>query len=52
MRIEIDGTSFEVELYDNAAARGLLESLPQRISMSRWGDEFYGALAGKIDPAG
>jgi len=52
MRIEIDGTSFEVELYGNAAAAGLLESLPQRISMSRWGDEFYGALAGKIDPAG
>jgi hypothetical protein len=52
MRIEIDGASFEVELYDNAAAAGLLKSLPQRVSMSRWGDEFYGALSGKIDPAG
>jgi uncharacterized protein len=52
MRIEIDGTRFEVELYDSGAARHLLKSLPQQISMSRWGDEFYGALARKVECAG
>ena len=52
MLIEIDGARFEVELYDNAAVRDLLNSLPQRISMSRWGDEFYGTLARKVNHAG
>jgi hypothetical protein len=52
MRIEIDGARFEVEMYDGAAARELLKILPQEISMSRWGDEFYGALGKKLDAAG
>jgi hypothetical protein len=52
MRIEIEGKRFEVELYDGAAVRDLRKSLPQQISMSRWGDEFYGSLAGKVDSAG
>lgn len=52
MRIEIDGARFEVEMYDCAAARSLAGTLPQKISMSRWGDEFYGALAKKLDPGG
>jgi len=52
MRIEIEGTLFEVELYDGAAVRDLRKSLPQQISMSRWGDEFYGSLARKVDSAG
>lgn len=52
MLMEIDGVRFEVEMYDCAAARDLLKALPQQISMSRWGDEFYGSLAGKVDPAG
>ena len=52
MLIEIDGAQYEVELYEGTAVRELLESLPQRISMSRWGDEFYGTLARKVDCAG
>ena len=52
MLIEIDGTQYEVELYEGTAVRELLESLPQRISMSRWGDEFYGTLARKVGCAG
>ena len=52
MRLEIDGARFEVEMYDCAAARSLAGTLPQKISMSRWGDEFYGALAKKLDPGG
>jgi uncharacterized protein len=52
MVIEINGTPFEVELYDGAAVRDLQKSLPQQISMSRWGDEFYGSLAKKVNCAG
>jgi hypothetical protein len=52
LRMEIGTARFEVELYDAAAARDLLGSLPQRISMSRWGDEFYGTLARKVNYAG
>ncbi len=44
--------TFEVELYDNNAVRSLLAALPQRISMSRWGDEFYGSLKAKITYSG
>jgi len=52
MVIEVDGTRFEVDMYENGAARSLLGSLPQQISMSRWGDEFYGTLARKVEHAG
>ncbi len=48
MIMEINGKTFEVELYDNAAVRDLVNSLPQKISMSRWGDEYYGTLAKRI----
>ena len=48
MVMEINGTNFEVELYYNKAVRDLVRSLPQRISMSRWGDEYYGTLARNI----
>lgn len=50
MRIEVDGARFEVELYEGNVVRELRRILPQRISMSRWGDEFYGALPKKVDP--
>jgi hypothetical protein len=52
MVMEINGTPFEVELYDGAAVRDLLKSLPQHISMSRWGDEFYGSLEKKVNCSG
>jgi hypothetical protein len=52
MVIEIHGTPFEVELYEGTAVQELLKSLPQQISMSRWGDEFYGTLERKVNHAG
>jgi len=52
MVIDVDGTRFEVEMYENQAARSLLAGLPQQISMSRWGDEFYGTLSRKVNHAG
>ena len=48
MLIVIGDTRFEVELYDNNATRSLLQSLPQPIDMSAWGDEFYGRLSQPI----
>ena len=42
--ISFGSTEFEVELYDSRATRSLLQSLPQSIDMSAWGDEFYGRL--------
>ena len=52
MLITIGSTTFEVDLYDNNAVRSLVKSLPQEISMSRWGDEFYGSLKQRVDYAG
>ena len=48
MCMQINGKIFEVELYDNAAVKDLINSLPQTISMSRWGDEYYGTLAKRV----
>ncbi len=52
MVMEINGKAFEVELYDNRAVKDLVKSLPQKISMSRWGDEYYGTLDKKISDSG
>ena len=52
MLLGIGEKTFEVELYDTGAARELLAGLPQTLSMSRWGDEFYGTLRTKIGHAG
>ena len=49
MFIKVDNVVYEVELYDNSAAKSLADSLPQNISMSRWGGEYYGKLSGTID---
>ena len=48
MLIVIGDARFEVALYDNNATRSLLQSLPQSIDMSAWGDEFYGRLSQPI----
>jgi hypothetical protein len=42
--ISIGATRFELALYDTAAARSLVQVLPQEIRMNRWGDEYYGEL--------
>lgn len=52
MLITIGTTQFEVELYDNKATRSLLQILPQTISMSAWGNEFYGRLSKPITHEG
>jgi hypothetical protein len=47
--LEFDGTSLPVELNGGEAARQLAASLPQSLSMSRWGEgEYYGTLEAPI----
>jgi len=52
MIIDTEKGSFEVDLYDGDAARKLSKNLPREISMSRWGDEFYGMLNSRVGCAG
>jgi hypothetical protein len=40
--IRIQERSFTAELNDSKGAKTLADALPLKISMSRWGDEFYG----------
>lgn len=46
--MKVDGETFEVELNGNKAAEALKQMLPLSLGMSRWGDEYYGGLPGKI----
>lgn len=44
--ITVGNQTLEVELNDSDAAKQLVEALPQKISMSRWGDgEYYGKIS-------
>ena len=43
--LEFDGRTLQIELNAGSAARQLAAALPQALSMSRWGDEYYGTLA-------
>ena len=52
MCIQINDKIFEVLLYDTNATQSLIKTLPQKISMSRWGDEFYGKLNHTVDYSG
>ncbi len=52
MILEIGGLSLEVALYDCQAAKDLAAALPQTVSMSRWGDEYYGRLSAGIAAKG
>ena len=47
--ISFGNRQFEVELYENNATNSLLQSLPQTIDMSAWGDEFYGKLGQAVN---
>lgn len=42
--IRVGELTLEGELGDSRAARELAASLPHTVRMSRWGEEFYGAL--------
>ena len=50
--ITIDGIDFDAMLTESPAASVLARSLPKELSLSRWGDEYYGAvgLGMKNDP--
>ena len=40
--IEINGKILKGELNDSAAGKKIAQALPLSISLSRWGDEYYG----------
>ena len=46
--IAIQNQHFAAELNDSAAAKQLLEALPLKLRMSRWGEEYYGDCGLKI----
>jgi len=53
MRIVLeDGTALAVELDEGPAAAQLRAALPLDLSMSRWGDEYYGSLPVKLSATG
>jgi hypothetical protein len=41
--INIQNQRFAAELNDSPAAKQLLEALPLKLRMSRWGEEYYGS---------
>jgi len=47
--ITIAGQDFSARLNDSAAARELIEALPLTVTMSRWGDEYYGGCTLNIE---
>jgi hypothetical protein len=40
--IEVNGTTLRAELSGSTAARRVADALPLTVTMSRWGDEYYG----------
>lgn len=44
MVIDIGKSTLQVELNDGQAAAQLAAALPLEVSMTRWGDEYYGTL--------
>jgi hypothetical protein len=42
LSIKIQDQSFSAELNNSPAAAMLLEALPLKVRMSRWGEEYYG----------
>ena len=49
IKITVDGHELTGNLNDSETAQALGERLPLRISMSRWGDEFYGSVGTGLD---
>jgi hypothetical protein len=47
--IAIRNQRFAAQLNDSPAAKQLLEALPLKLHMSRWGDEYYGDCGLQID---
>ncbi len=44
IKIKLKDREIGIELYDNPLAKELYSSLPQIISMDRWGGEYYGGI--------
>lgn len=49
-RIELDFGSFvlEAELFDTKIAGKFADKLPYQVSLTHWGNEFYGSIADKL----
>jgi hypothetical protein len=47
--IEVNGKTLHARLSDSPAARRVANALPLTVTMSRWGDEYYGS-AGLVIP--
>ena len=52
IRITVGDTVLEAELNETLGARGLLESLPMTLNLSRWGDEYYGGCGLSLEDDG
>jgi hypothetical protein len=46
--LQIGNLTLEADLYDGAGPKAFLAGLPGEISMSRWGDEYYGGCSAKV----
>ena len=42
IQITVDGKKVTARLNESSTARAFFQGLPMKISMSRWGDEYYG----------
>jgi hypothetical protein len=43
LQLKVQDQSFTVRLYDSEAARSVAAAAPLTVSMSQWGDEYYGS---------
>jgi hypothetical protein len=48
IRLVVGDLELRGELGDSAGAQALQELLPLAVPMSRWGDEYYGVVAGRL----
>jgi uncharacterized protein len=49
IKLSLDGVDLRGELLDSSSAKALAKSLPLEISMSRWGEEYYGSIGASLD---
>lgn len=51
IKINISVKSIACDLYDNQTAELFYDSLPKKIRMQRWGDEYYGDCGTQVNRA-
>jgi hypothetical protein len=49
IKISINDLEFEATVYENEGGVAFSASLPLEVSMSRWGDEYYGSIPTEIN---